>query len=104
MFHGEERTRPMRVENNRGRPNPGPARKPATAKGHDAVLKSIQDDGREICITMQSGEKIVGTVVARDKFTISVRVPSSLCGFLVWVVYKHAMESFYAEAKAPVTE
>lgn len=79
--------------------------KPATPKGHDAVLKAIQDSGREITITMQSGEKINGKVVARDKFTISVRVSDALGGYLTYVVYKHAMESFYAqEDKAQVTE
>jgi sRNA-binding regulator protein Hfq len=104
MNYGEGRSGPMRLEGNRGpRPTSGAPRKPI-AKGHDAVLKSIQDDGREITITMQSGEKINGTVVARDKFTISVRVANALGGYLVWVVYKHAMESFYAEAKAAVTE
>lgn len=91
---------------NRGnnKPSTGAPRKPATAKGHDAVLKAIQDDGREITIVMQSGEKINGTVVARDKFTISVSQHDSLGGRLISVVYKHAIESFSAQAKSAVTE
>jgi sRNA-binding regulator protein Hfq len=91
-----------------GKPVSGAPKKPATPKGHDAVLKALQDDGREITIIMQSGDNIIGTVVARDKFTISVRetLDEAMAGSpaRTHVVYKHAIESFFAQAKSAVTE
>lgn len=71
-------------------------RSPAKAKGHDVVLAAIQDKGRDINIQLLSGEKIVGKVVARDKFTISIEQ----AGGTTYVVYKHAIETFWSDRDA----
>lgn len=66
-------------------------RTPFVAKGHDAILKGIQDaKGRIIVMLMSTIEKIEGTLVARDKFTITVHTDD---GRRI-TIYKHAIEGF----------
>jgi RNA chaperone Hfq len=74
---------------------------PTAPKGHDAVLKALQTDKRSISIRMMSGEWEYGTVVARDKFTITVLRTNNVRV----VLFKHAIESFYgAERPAKAVE
>lgn len=62
-------------------------------KGHDAVLKALQDSGRTCTIVKaSSGDKLVGKIVGRDKFTITLLVEG-----VRRVVYKHAIEEFFGE-------
>lgn len=61
------------------------------AKGHDAILKNAQDAGDMIKITAISGEIVIGKLVNRDKFTITVIEDAT--GDKA-TFYKHAIESF----------
>lgn len=60
------------------------------AKGHDAILKAGQDSGSNINIMTTGGLEIVGKLVNRDKFTITVEYHDGGRA----TVYKHAIESF----------
>lgn len=61
------------------------------AKGHDAILKVGQDAGSSIQLTfMGSSEIIIGTLVNRDKFTITIEFESGNRE----TFYKHAIKSF----------
>lgn len=75
---------------------PTTTKKPFVAKGHDAILKSIQDDGADIEVNMISdGTSITGKLLARDRYTITVLDKHGVCRTL----YKHAIESFAPVAK-----
>lgn len=64
------------------------ASKPAfQAKGHDAVLKSVQDRQTPVKFTIQGQEK-VGIIVARDRYTISIIFEGEDSAT---IVYKHAI-------------
>lgn len=68
-----------------------PAKKPFVAKGHDAILKGIQDaHGSIIVTTSGDGTEHVGVLIARDKYTITVKKDDGSCK----TFYKHAVESF----------
>lgn len=60
------------------------------AKGHDAILKSGQDTGGTINITTMSGEVLVGMLINRDKYTVTLDTKTGER----LTVYKHAIESF----------
>lgn len=67
-----------------------PPRKPFVAKGHDAILKKVQDSGGNIGIMPMNGDRlIVGKLIARDKYTITMLTAGREITF-----YKHAIESF----------
>jgi len=71
------------------RPSPS-TKKPFVAKGHDAILKGMQDGGEQISVALISSDfPLIGKLVARDKFTITV-----LTTFGRRTIYKHAIESF----------
>lgn len=66
-------------------------RKPMIAKGHDAILKGLQDARSQVQINLMSTETpLIGQMVNRDRYTVSVRAAD---GRIV-TVYKHAIESF----------
>ena len=66
-------------------------RKPFVAKGHDAILKSLQDGEQLITITtMGDGTEWTGKMAARDKYTITIQLDSGIRK----TFYKHAIESF----------
>jgi len=80
--------RTLHVKPGVGKP---PLKKPFIAKGHDAILKGMQDNGGDISVSMISTEiPLVGKLIARDKFTITVLTDD---GERV-TIYKHAIESF----------
>lgn len=68
-----------------------PPRKEAVAKGHDAVLRALQNDGRKITVFTITGKTFTGKVVGRDKFTITVLDADGIRA----VIYKHAIELFF---------
>lgn len=68
----------------------GGARKPATPKGHDAVLSGIQNSTETITLLFLDGETISGRLMARDKFTLTVEDGGNTTTF-----YKHAIKGFY---------
>ena len=66
-------------------------KKPFVAKGHDAILKGIQDtQGRIIIVTVGDGTEHIGSMVARDKYTITIQTDTGSRK----TFYKHAIESF----------
>ena len=66
-------------------------RKFFVAKGHDAILKGLQDIGGIITITASGdGKEWTGKLIARDKYTITIQ----LDGGRSKTFYKHAIESF----------
>lgn len=78
----------------------GPMRKaPHVAKGHDAILKNLQDRGAVINIQTISNELYVGTLVNRDRYTITIRRTIERQS-TDYTIYKHAIESFSAQAAA----
>lgn len=91
---------PQHTPNQHGLPTPShtpamPAtaspRKPGMiAKGHDAILKGLQDRTAQISIFAISGELYEGAVVARDRWTITIRDKNNTNV----TIYKHAIESF----------
>lgn len=62
-------------------------------KGHDAILKDLQQRAAtvEVFLNYELNDKYeaVGTIIASDKFTISLKV-----GSRVFVLYKHALQGF----------
>lgn len=70
--------------------------KPFVAKGHDAILKDLQDNKHTTEINLISGEAYKGaTILARDKYTITIGVGGNRV-----TIYKHAIESF----TSPITQ
>lgn len=63
------------------------------AKGHDAILKNAQDAGEQIEIIAMSGDVIVGKILNRDKFTVTILQDSGKKR----TIYKHGIESFSIE-------
>lgn len=68
----------------------GQQKRPFIAKGHDAILKRLQDDKAQIEITAISGALYVGQVTNRDKYTITIEAQ----GGGRYTVYKHSIEAF----------
>jgi sRNA-binding regulator protein Hfq len=73
-------------------------RKPSMiAKGHDAILKSLQDRSATIEIyPMHCADPIIGKMINRDRYTITVELDTGARR----TVYKHAIESFGEAAAA----
>jgi RNA chaperone Hfq len=64
--------------------------KPFIAKGHDAILKDLQDNKHTTSIALISGEVYKGvTILARDKYTVTIAADGQRV-----TIYKHAIESF----------
>lgn len=73
------------------RPGYDRPKRPFVAKGHDAILKEVQDNGGYLAVTLMSdGSTVSGQLVARDKFTITVLTEEGRRR----TFYKHAIESF----------
>lgn len=77
---------------NSASPAPGvPARKPQhVPKGHDAILKALQDKGSLVDVAIIGGEPYRGKMVNRDRYTITVQCADGRNH----TIYKHAIESF----------
>ena len=68
-----------------------PVKKQFVAKGHDAILKSIQDANGWVAIqTLHGDGPTRGRLVARDKYTITIETAA----LERVTIYKHAIESF----------
>lgn len=80
------------AEGNSNRTDPRSFDKRPGVKGHDAVLKALQDGGRQATLVTLAGESFGGKIVGRDKFTITLLVDS-----VRLVFYKHGLERFYGE-------
>lgn len=73
------------------RPGFSQAKRGFVPKGHDAVLKHLQDTGALIDLYLISTDDAVrGKIVARDRFTITLVSETGSRR----VYFKHAIESF----------
>ena len=77
---------------NEGKGGHSAAKKPFVAKGHDLILKNIQEDeSATIIVTLLGdGAEVIGRLIARDKFTITVLTNDGRRR----TIYKHAIEGF----------
>lgn len=70
-----------------------PAQKKFVAKGHDAQLQEAQMSGlvvRVECMDSGIDESVVGRIMKRDKFTITLRPTDPIDGE-DYIIYKHAI-------------
>jgi hypothetical protein len=75
-------------------------------KGHDAILARLQDAKAEVALMAISGVGYIGTIVTRDKFTITMMVKTTddqgkVENFdppIQLTFYKHGIESFGSRA------
>jgi len=73
------------------------------SKGHDVILKAMQENGQHATIITLDGEKFEGVVTGRDKFTITLKTkhPDVLRAgrgeTIRRVFYKSAIEQFWGE-------
>ncbi len=78
---------------------PGPIRphQPPKTSGHDTVLRAIQSQERRITVALAlpGMEEIVGYLVSRDKYTITVKVASGAR----LVIFKSAIAYFWGDEK-----
>lgn len=65
-----------------------------TPKGHDAILKRMQDTSEEFVVRLNCGRAVIGKLVARDKFTITIK-PHDSTGAVT--IYKSAISAFGPE-------
>jgi sRNA-binding regulator protein Hfq len=87
----------MNQNNTITKPNQNAPKGKFIAKGHDAILKSAQDAGDTIEIIAMSGDVIVGKLLNRDKFTVTILEEDS---GKKKTVYKHGIESFSIDKAA----
>jgi sRNA-binding regulator protein Hfq len=74
-------------------------RTPSTPKvsGHDTVLRAIKNKGSMISVFLQSGESRMGTLIAYDKYTLTVKTADGRRR----VIFKSAVEEFFGDESAP---
>ncbi|WP_081070221.1 RNA chaperone Hfq [Burkholderia cepacia] len=83
-----------------GRPQSGDQRPRAVArppKGHDAILKAMQEE-RQLATIITTGDVMFeGLVTGRDKYTITLltKHPKDSTRMIRRVFYKHAIEQFF---------
>jgi hypothetical protein len=69
-------------------------------KGHDVILKAMQDNAQiATIVTSGGGELYVGTITGRDKYTITLMTehPTDESKKIRRVFYKSAIEQFWGE-------
>lgn len=100
QIHVARRTLSVPAERrDRVRPTDTPVKSRHIPKGHDAILKALQDSKATVTIvTSGGGDEFTGTIFGRDKFTITLLVDG-----VRRVFYKQAIEQFYCnDDAAPV--
>jgi sRNA-binding regulator protein Hfq len=60
-------------------------------KGHDSVLKAIQNRNQVLHVMKLSGEESSGLIVGRDKYTVTLKDAQGIRR----VIFKHAIEEFW---------
>jgi sRNA-binding regulator protein Hfq len=91
--HRESYGREARPRLSSSSPRPGP-------KGHEAIVKAMQDNSqRATIVTAGGGEVFEGIVTGRDKFTITLMTahPTDATRKVRRVFFKHAIEQFWGE-------
>lgn len=86
-----------RIVVNQPRPESSSASKDFKAKGHDAVLKAVQDRKTACVFKTTNGESVRGQIIARDRYTISVLVDGELDAR---IYYKHSIAYFQPQRNA----
>lgn len=94
---------PFYIHSGSSRPKQSPPKKPATLKGHEAFLKALETGGAVVTVSMVNDPKpLKGTIKHSDKYTISLRVDFDDGTYQVYVLFKHAIESFWASPEDQV--
>lgn len=72
---------------------------PNVPKGHEAFLKALETAGAVIRVAMLGDPDtvMIGTIRSSDKFTISLKVDRPDGTHQVFVLFKHAIESFWTD-------
>lgn len=70
------------------------------AKGHDSQLQDAQYGKLPTTITTLRGDTVRGTVVKRDKYTITLRLAEGSMAGQDEIFYKHAIESVMVQRPA----
>lgn len=73
-------------------------KKPPVLKGHEAFLKALESAGAVINVAMTTSPDappMKGTLKHSDKYTISLKVDRPDGTYQVYVLFKHAIESFW---------
>lgn len=70
-------------------------KQPYTPKGHDGILKDLQRHKAEVYIEFMDGRVESGTIVASDRYTISLRLKEVDAPYDdIEHFYKHSIRSF----------
>lgn len=84
-------SRPQRTDSTAGKTRHVP-------KGHDRILDTAQRSGNALTVILSSGEQIIGKLVGRDKFTVTVQTDYGRRQ----TIFKHAIDIFYEDVPAKV--
>jgi sRNA-binding regulator protein Hfq len=79
-----------------------PFKKPKAAPaGHEAFLKALENARAVVTVAMVSDPDVTmkGTIKHSDKYTISLKVDRDDGTHQVFVLFKHAIESFWTDPK-----
>lgn len=73
----------------------------AAPKGHEAFLKALENAQAIVTIAMLNDPEstMKGTIKHSDKYTISLKVDREDGSHQVFVLFKHAIESFWTDPK-----
>jgi sRNA-binding regulator protein Hfq len=80
-------------------------KKPMPPKGHEAFLKALENAGAVINVTLiasPDAAPMKGTIKHSDKYTISLKVSREDGSHQVYVIFKHAIESFWTNPEDQV--
>ncbi len=80
------------------RPKAAFPKKPVAPKGHEAFLKALESAGAVVSVALinsPDAAPMKGTIKHSDKFTISLKVDRDDGTYQVYVLFKHAIESFW---------
>lgn len=72
---------------------------PQAPKGHEAFLKALETAGAVVRVAMLNDPETTmkGTIRTSDKYTISLKVDREDGSHQVFVLFKHAIESFWTD-------
>lgn len=77
--------------------------RPGSNRGHDMILKAMQENAQRATIITADGAKFEGVITGRDKYTITLKtthpdeVRAAAGDKILRVFYKSAIEQFWGE-------
>jgi sRNA-binding regulator protein Hfq len=80
------------------RPKTPIVKKTPALKGHEAFLKALEAAGAVVNVALMTdpgAPPMKGTIKHFDKYTISLKVDHKDGTYQVFVIFKHAIESFW---------